>query len=300
MESVNKGSISEMILEGLFRETLTDTNCVFVDKKREICVATEMCAQYLESIIDAFVVQDDDKPIGIVGGYDILDHLSRNPLRDSQHSHTIQEIMYSDVPTVTKQTKFKDLMDTWKNNRRAFAIIQNESGSYSPISARKMLEVGKRYKTDLSLSSFPKKNLITFQGDEPLKEIVNLMFENKTRRILLGTSNQFISDRTILEGLSRITKFQKDVENFLDIPINKFTFDHIKVVTEDLQFDKLCSVMDRMEHPYVIYKDIVVSPWDLCLVLSSEDIQKHGEAKLVTAKTCPHCGKNIDGLFTKL
>ena len=120
------------------------------------------------------------------------------------------------------------------------------------------------------------------------------MFENKTRKILLGTSNQFISDRTILEGLSRITKFQKDVENFLDIPINKFTFDHIKVVTEDLPFDKLCSVMDRMEHPYVIYKDIVVSPWDVCLALSSEDIQKHGEAKLVIAKTCPHCGKNID------
>jgi len=294
MKSVNKEGISEMTLEELFPETLTDTNCVFVDKKSEIWLATEMCAQYLESTIDALVVQDDDKPIGIVGGYDILDHLRKNPTRDFQYSHTIQEIMYSDVPLVTKQTKFKDLMDTWKNSRRAFAIIQNESGSYSPISARKILEVGKRYKTDLSLSSIPKKNLITFQGDEPLKEIVNLMFENKTRKILLGTSNQFISDRTILEGLSRITKFQKDVENFLDIPINKFTFDHIKVVTEDLQFDKLCSVMDRMEHPYVIYKDIVVSPWDICLALSSEDIQKYGEAKLVTAKTCPHCGKNID------
>ena len=293
MKSVNKEGISEMTLEELFPETLTDTNCVFVDKKSEIWLATEMCAQYLESTIDALVVQDDDKPIGIVGGYDILDHLRKNPTRDFQYSHTIQEIMYSDVPLVTKQTKFKDLMDTWKNSRRAFAIIQNESGSYSPISARKILEVGKRYKTDLSLSSIPKKNLITFQGDEPLKEIVNLMFENKTRKILLGTSNQFISDRTVLEGLSRITKFQKDVENFLNIPINKFTFDHIKVITEDLPFDKLCSVMDRMEHPYVIYKDIVVSPWDICLALSSEGTQKHGEAKLVTGKTCPHCGKSI-------
>lgn len=160
--------------------------------------------------------------------------------------------MYSDVPLVTRQTKFKDLLDTWKNSRRAFAIIQNESGGFSPISARKMLEIGKRSKTNLTISSIPKKNIITFQGDEPLKEIVNLMFENRTRKILLGTSNQFISDRTILEGLSRITKFQKDVENFLDVPINKFTFDHIKVLTEDLPFDKLCSVMDRMEHPYVI------------------------------------------------
>ena len=79
MESVNKESISEMTLEDLFPETLTDTNCVFVDKKREIWVATEMCAQHLESTIDALVVQDDGKPIGIVGEYDILDHLRKNP-----------------------------------------------------------------------------------------------------------------------------------------------------------------------------------------------------------------------------
>lgn len=65
------------------------------------------------------------------------------------------------------------------------------------------------------------------------------------------------------------------------------------MITEDLQFDQLCSVMDKMEHPYVIYKDIVVSPWDVCLALSSEDIQSSGEVKLEMTKTCPHCGKNI-------
>jgi predicted transcriptional regulator len=291
MESVNKESISEMSLKELFPETLIDANCVFVDKEREVWVATEMCAQYLESTIDSLVVQEDNKPIGIVGGYDVLDHLRKHHTHDSQYSHTVQEIMYSDVPLVTKDTKFKDLMDTWKNSRRAFAIIQNESGGYSPVSARKMLEVGKKYKTDLCLSSIPKKNIITFQGDEPLSDILDLMFNNKTRKLLLGTSNQFISDRTILEGLSRITKFQKDIDNLLDVPINEFTFDHIKVVTEDLPFDKLCSVMDRMEHPYVIYKDIVVSPWDVCLALSSEDLR--GSEIYPLTKTCPHCGKNI-------
>ncbi|MCV0409392.1 CBS domain-containing protein [Nitrosopumilus sp.] len=293
MGSVNKEGIMELTLGQLFPDTLTDTNCVFVDKDREIWVSTEMCAQYLESTIDALVVQDDGKSIGLVGGYDILDFLRKNPTRDSQYQHTTQEIMFKDVPQVTSQTKFKDLMDTWKNSRRAFAVIQNKSGSYSPVSARKMLEVGKKYKTDLSISSMPKKKIITFQGDEPLREILDLMFNNKTRKLLLGTSNQFISDRTILEGLSRILKFQKDIDNLLDVPINKFTFDHIKVLTEDLPFDKLCSVMNRMEHPYVIYKDIVVSPWDICLALSSEDLQK-SEVRLEMTKKCPHCGKDVN------
>ena len=292
MESFSKG-LMELTLEELFPDTLTVTDCVFVDKEREVWVATEMCAQYLESTIDALVVQDNDKPIGIVGGYDVLEHLRKNPTPDSQYQHSTQDIMFKDVTQVSKQTKFKDIIEDWKKSRRAFAIIPNKSGSYSPISARKMLEVGKKYKTDLTISSMPKKNIIKFQGDEPLRDIIDLMFNNKTRKLLLGNSNQFISDRTILEGLSRITKFQKDVENFLDIPINKFTFDHIKVITEDIPFDKLCSVMDRMEHPYVIYKDIVVSPWDICLVLSSEDIHK-SESEFMTTKKCPHCGKNIN------
>lgn len=263
-----------------------------MDKDREVWVSTEMCAQYLESTIDALVVQDNGKSIGIVGGYDILDHLRKNPMRDFQYQHTTQEIMFKDVPQVSNQTKFKDLMDTWKNSRRAFAVIPNESGSYSPVSARKMLEIGKKCKTDLSVSSIPKKKIISFQGDEPLREILDMMFNNKTRKLLLGTSNQFISDRTILEGLSRITKFQKDIDNLLDVPINEFTFDHIKVITEDVPFDKLCTVMDRMEHPYVIYKDIVVSPWDVCLTLSSEDVHA-SEIKSILTRTCPHCGKNV-------
>lgn len=82
MESVSN-NLSGLTLENLFPETLTATNCVFVDKEREIWVATEMCAQYLESTIDALVVEDKGKPIGIVGGYDILDHLQKNPTRDS-------------------------------------------------------------------------------------------------------------------------------------------------------------------------------------------------------------------------
>lgn len=290
--STEMSSISEFSLGALFPETLTDTSCAYIEKDREVWVATEMCAQYLESTVDSIVVTDNDKPIGIVGGYDICDHLRKNPTRDFQYHHKVEEIFYKDVPIVEKSTKFGDLMEKWKTSRRAFAIIQNESGGYSPISARKMLEVGMTYNTDISLSSMPKKKIITFEGDEPIGKILDLMFENKTRKLLLVNSNQFISDRTILEGVSRMIKFQKDIDNFLEVPINQVTFDHIKVITEDLKFDQLCSVMNKMEHPYVIYKDIVVSPWDVCLTLATEErvISTLTEHK----KKCPHCGKDID------
>ena len=287
-------SLGDLSLEELFPQTLTDVSCPEIQKNREVWVATEMCAQYLESTIDAIVVRgDDNKLAGIVGGYDLLDAIRKNPTRDFQYTCAIEEIMFKDFLQVENKTKFKDLMGKWKNTRRAFAVISNNSGGYSPISARKMLEIGIRYKTDMTVSSISKKKIITFQGDEPLNKILDLMFENKTRKLLLVNSNQFISDRTILEGISRMLKFQQNIDNFLDVPINQFTFDHIKVITEDLKFDKLCSVMNKMEHPYVIYKDIVVSPWDVCLSLMNENVIEISE-KYQMKRKCPHCGKNVD------
>lgn len=284
--------VSELSLAELFPETLTESSCAYIDKDREVWVATEMCAQYLESTIDSLVVTENGKPLGIVGGYDLLDHLRKNPTRDFQYDHKVEEIFFKDVPTVDKNTKFKDLMEKWKTSRRAYACITNESGDISSISARKMLEVGMKYDSDISLSSMPKKKIITFEGDEPLSKIIELMFENKTRKLLLVNSNQFISDRTVLEGLSRMIKFQEDIDNFLEVPVNQVTFDHIKVLTEDLKFNQLCSVMNKMEHPYVIYKDIVVSPWDVCTTLEKEEITSSyiPEHK----KKCPHCGKEIE------
>lgn len=281
-------NVSELTLEGLFPNTLTDTSCVYIDKDSEVWVATEMCAQYLESTIDSLVVKDNGNHVGIVGGYDLLDHLRKNPTRDFQYEHKVEEVMFQDIPKLNKQTTFKELMEKWKQTRRAFGIIE-ESNHFSPISARKFLEVGMNYETDLSISSFPSKNIVTFEGDESIGDVVSKMFDNSTRKLLLVNSNQFISDRTILEGLSRMIKFQKDVDNFLEIPINQVTFDHIKVITEDINFSNLCSIMNRMEHPYVIYKDNVVSPWDICLMLYEEPIKT-----AMVKKTCPHCGHALE------
>ncbi len=284
--------ISELTLNELFPQTLADSQCVYVDKEREVWVAMEMCAQYLESAVDSIVVVDGDSvPVGIVGGYDLLDNLRKNPTRDFQYKTKVEEIMFRDVPEVEKETKLKDLIKKWQNTRRAFAILGNESDGYSAISARKMLDVGMRCKTDISVSSMPKKKTITFQPDDTLGTIINTMFENKTRKLVLENTNQFISDRLILAEISRILKFEKGVESFLDIPARQLRLDYVKTITEDLPFDYFCSLMNKMEHPYLLYKDASISPWDVCLALMSEDLK--GPLRAGFQKKCPHCGKDI-------
>jgi predicted transcriptional regulator len=290
----NAESISELTLDKMLSSSLTDTPCVYLNQEREVWVATEMCVQYLESSIDSIVIRNDElTPVGIVGGYDLLNHIRKNPTRDFQYDHKVKEIMFEDLPIVEKETRFKDLMERWKLSRRAFAITPNSFQGYSPVSARKMLDVGIRCQSNLSISSMPKKSIVTFGLDDSLGKIIDLMFKHNTRKLMLEYSNQFISDRIILEEISKMLKFQHDVENFLEIPVSQIELEEVLVLKEDVNLNKLCLMLYKMEHPYVIYKDISISPWDICLTLLSDDVTARSED---SKKACPHCGGDISWL----
>lgn len=287
-------NVCELTLEEAFAESLTSTPCVYLNQEREVFVATEMCVQYLESTIDSIVVRDDKHNVlGIIGGYDLLNHIRKNPTRDFQYDTKVKDIMFKELPIVEKTTTFKELMEKWTESRRAFAIIPNRFQGYSPISARKMLEIGIKCETDISISSLPKKEMITFQPDDSLKSLVDSMFEHKTRKLLLEYSNQYISDRLILKEISNTLKFQPDVENLLDIPASQVELDDVTVIKEDLGLNQLCEKMQKMDHPYVIYKDISITPWDVCNILMSEKMVPSYESKS-NKISCPHCGKEIE------
>jgi CBS domain-containing protein len=296
LTAYNSRTIPELTLEELFPTTMTDTPCVNVSSERDVWVATLMCAQYLESAIDSIVVRDDDfKPIGIIGGYDLLDHIRKYPTRDFQYQTKVKEIMLKDFARAEKKTKIKDLIEAWKKSLRAFAIVPNEFGDYSVISARKMIEVGTRCETDISISSMPKKKIFTFHGDESIDKVLAIMYENKTRKLLLQNSNQFISDRMILGEISRVLHFRDGVENLLEMSVSTVNLEYARKVEKDLNFNELCAIMEKMEHPYIIYNDTVVTPWDVCLTLMSENAtisfkkEYHREKQI-----CPTCGKPLD------
>jgi predicted transcriptional regulator len=284
-------SIRERSIESLFSDSLNDTPCVFIDHDREVWLATEMCAEYTESSVDQIVVLDKNNIVGTVGGYDLLAYVRKYPTRKFQYESNVENVMFSPVPIIDKTMKFRDLMDNWKHSRRAFSIFRIEFDSnWFSISARKMLQVGMKVQTNFSTLSIQKNKIVTFSIDDTIGKILDSMYRNMTRKLLLENSNQFISDRIVLGEISRILKFEENVEDILDFPIGHTRLEYATSVSKDLTVSEVCSIINKSDHPFLMYKDTVVTPWDICLVLSSEDLQIQQQQVGV----CPCCGRQIE------
>ncbi len=267
--------ISERTLEELLTETLDYSLCITIDKGKEVWVVVGMLVQYLESLTDSVSVKDGDEIIGTIGGKEILENLLKNPTRSLFYGTLVEDIMEKNPIKVSGQTKYKDLISQWRQRGRAYAILCNRWGHYSAISSKKILEVGMRCKTNLSVSDGPIKPIITFKPDDSLGTVINAMFKNKTRKILLENSYKYNNDRIILETVSEKLGYLKNIENFLSMPASTIELEEARVIFDDLKIHEVSAIMYDMEHPYVVYKDMLVTPWDICMALLSENITQY-------------------------
>ena len=249
-----------------------------------------MC-RYTESSVDQIVVLDKNNIVGTVGGYDLLVYVRKHPTRKFQYESKVENVMFTPVPIIDKSMKFRDLMEKWKHSRRAFSIFRiGFDSNWFSISARKMLQVGMKVQANFSTLSIQKNRIVTFTIGDTIGKILDLMYKNMTRKLLLENSNQFISDRIGRGEISRILKFEENVEDLLDFPISHTRLEYVTSVDKDLKVGEVCSIINKSDHPYLMYKDTVVTPWDICLVLLSEDLQMQRQQVSV----CPCCGRQLE------
>lgn len=269
--------ISEFAIRDLLPLSLMTTPCVSIERKNNVREAVGLLVPYLESMSDSLVVTgDENQPIGIIGGREVIEKALANPTSITFDETTAESIMSTNITKLSGTTKLKEIIEQWKQTGRAFSIIPNALGGYSAISARKLLEVGKTSMTEMTISELPKKKIVTFKMDATVNEIINLMLKNKTRKLLLENTNQFISDRIIIEKIAMDLNYLRDTNNFLDLPIVGFNLEYAKVISKDIKINELASIMFGMMHPYVTFRDQVVSPWDICLSLLSDRFEEYG------------------------
>lgn len=261
-------------LKELLPLSFTNTPAVSIRKEDKVWVATGMLIHYLESFTDSLVVTDEnEKPVGVIGGREIIENIVKTPTSDFFDKTTVEQITDKDIVILSEDTTLEDLLAKWKETRRAFSIIQNSLGGYSAISGRKLLEIGINCITDLTISELPKKDTVFFQQNSTLKEIMTLMLTKNTRKLLLKGTNYFISDRLIIQCIAQDFDFFRNVK-FLERKIEEsFKLEEAKRVSKDLNLAEISKIMYMLPHPYVIFQDQVITPWDICMALQSDRVE---------------------------
>ncbi len=259
--------ISNLSLGELLGNSLTSTPCVNVRKNAKVKVVTGMLVQYLETFTDSVVVRDDVKPIGVIGGREIIQGVYKNPSSDFFEMKIVEEIFDKRLNVITADNDIKELISLWKDVGRAFTVIDMGNNDYSVISVKKLLEIGVNNTLEFRISEIPKKKIITFDKNATFGDIMKLMLENRTRKILLEGTNQFINDRIIIETMEKMN-YLLDVENFLDVPVDIVSLENAKMVSDNLNLSEISKIMYDLSQPLIIHEDRVISPWDICMALA--------------------------------
>lgn len=265
-------SLANKTLEEIFSESLFSTPAVSIRVEDTLAEAATLLPHHLETLTDSLVVVSDDKPVGIVGGIEVLDGIINNYTPSFLDKTKIVDVMSKKLVITNQKSKFVDIVKQWSQTRRAFAIIPNQYHGYSVISARKILDVGILFKINTTISAVPRKKPVTFHKEETVRQIIQRMFDNKTRKLVLDGTDFFISDRIIIQKLVREFNCLRDGRDFLETSAGNFSLEQAKRISEDLTISDACKIMQDMRSPYLIDSEKTISPWDIVSILSFENL----------------------------
>jgi len=262
--------LMKLSLNDLLPDSLYKSPAVSIRLTDTVGDAATLLSHYLESFTDSLVVIKDEKPVGVIGGIELLDGVLKNPTSDFFDNTSVGKMMNEKLTIITKQTKLSDLLKQWQETRRAFAIISNPYSGFSAISARKMLEIAIMYGDVMTISEIPKKRAVTFNNNYTVRDIITSMFENKTRKLILEQTSSFISDRIIIEKIVRDLNHLHNIKGFLDMKASIFKLENAKAISENSSIQDASKIMYEMLSPYLMANDQAISPWDVVMSLKSE------------------------------
>jgi len=264
--------LKDKSLEEVLPESVFSTPAVSIRVEDTLGEAASLLPHHLETLTDSLVATSNDRPVGIIGGIEVLEGILKNQTAEFLDKTKIGDVMSKNLVIMNSKSKFSELVDKWLETRRAFAIIPNQYNGYSVLSARKILEVGTGFKIKTPISAIPPKKIITFHKNDTVRQIIQRMFDNMTRKLVLEGTSLFINDRIIIQKLVREFNCLRDGKDFLGMNSDIFILEQANNVSGDLTISEACKIMQDMKSPYLRIDDKVISSWDMVLILSSENL----------------------------
>ena len=264
--------LADKTLEEVLPQSILSTPIVSISVNDTLGEAASLLPHHLETLTDSLVATSDDRPVGIVGGIEVLDSILKNQTAVFLDKIKIGDAMSKKIVIINPKDKFSELIKQWSQTRRAFAIMPNQYYGYSAISARKVLEVGTTFQVNTTISEIPRKKIITFHKEDTVRQIIQRMFDNNTRKIVLDGTCSFINDRIIIQKLVREFECLRNGQDFLVMSGDIFSLEQVKNISDDITITDACKIMQGMKSPCLMSQENIISPWDIALVLASANL----------------------------
>ncbi len=259
--------LNECTIEDILPHLLVYSSMATIGSKEKIWIATSMLARFLETFTNNLVVMENDIPVGMLGSQEVIGEFLKHPTYSFFSDHTVHQVMNKDLYIASPNTKVNDLLRKMKHIQRDFALIQNQDGDYSTISARRLLEVGTLCDTQMKVSDIPTKSILTFNREDTIGTIITQMIQNNTEILILENTPRFVNPQIIFEKIVELN-YLEGIDNFLDLKVTSLNLKNGKIISENTTIPEMCKAMLTMKHSFVMTLNNVLTPWDLILSLS--------------------------------
>ncbi|MFQ5476394.1 MAG: hypothetical protein ACE5DT_05110, partial [Nitrosopumilus sp.] len=255
--------LSSYSLEDLLPRTLMSTPITSAQHTDKMWVITAMLCRYLETFTDGVIIMKNEKPLGVLGGRETLARILLNPTLGFFEEHTAGQVMTEHVNIISRKTTLSDLLLKMIRQRIGIAIVPYDRVGYAAISIRIALEIAAQSKSDMRASEMPKRDIVTFNREDRIQDVITSMFQYQTRKLVLDDYSAYISDRGILEKIALGLNYLAYTPDFLDLKAGLFNLKQVRKIHDDLTIPTLAKIMLGMDVPYVMVQDQIISPWDI-------------------------------------
>jgi CBS domain-containing protein len=225
--------------------------------------------------VDGLVVTKGDRPVGRVGGKQIL-----LTVLDSNYPQWLQinasQIMDDSGISTEMDSPLGQALKIFRQTGFAFVPVTNKGMMVASLAIRDVLSV--LAKTDMRQPLKPLSSpLVQVSKKTDLKNALRIMFERKIRNLIVrdGSNNYVINDRKILEFL-----FSHDGREIMRRGIAGISAVEVELIDmipaveirEDTSFRNAAELLMDVGNPCLLLGSSIVTPWDLVMKTIGKDV----------------------------
>jgi hypothetical protein len=269
-QSINSGKnleLTECLFDDLLPYSLASSPISSLNTTDNMWIASSMYSR-LSRTTNNLVVLDDEFPLGVIGGQEILKGILKNPTPYFFQDVLSSEIMNRKFYLDTRFAKLHKLLEQMQKIKRNFAIIQNGEQSFSAISVREILEIGVLSKSNIRIADIAERKIQSIKRDDTVEFLLKSLLHEENDLLILENESMFIDHNTVIEKIVGDLNYLQDVDDFLELSTSVFKFESPKLISEKLTISEVCKLMLYMKHPYVMTSERIWTPRDVVKVMS--------------------------------